>query len=291
MITPARHLYWDVPSLPLSDEVRRQAFEKARTHSEQTGFVREAERGVLLAWHDPETTRVLGTNAFRAWWCSGSALPADLTDMACARFAHIEAGFVALSSWQPIPPSNEWCDVGMSVHAWVHDEKRIIARSLGTEIIPFHSMPERWVEMIGAHIAGAQWQDRHSRDKRFAASGGREERIAWIRKAFQVKEGFVVVRERGGKLAAYLIVPIDRTRQSYDGPAIAGLGGLGGTMEEGRWHYSALLRTAYRRIVELDCLCMVQYQPENTAVALLLSRGFGITLSTRHDVHWPVESA
>lgn len=318
--------HWDIPSLPLDPVVRQRQFEKAVAKARHSGIAEPLGEGWLLAWRDHETSDRLMNRAFRAWWCAAQPADADLLASAARYFTRLDADFVALSAWHPFAPGDRFVDVGASTHAWLRGERRWSGETIDAiEVQPFGRTPAAWSRRIAQHLTTAGWQDRQACDPRFDHEGTCARRLADFEEKMRGGQGFVVARRIAGAaardvatagesgvepaagqseqtpntgsaahaaaadeedIAAYILVPIDVSRQAFGGPAVAGISGVGGSLREGQWHYSAVLRAAYRHATTLGCLSVLQFQTTNRAMALLVPRIFDTEIATRYDRHW-----
>jgi hypothetical protein len=137
-----------------------------------------------------------------------------------------------------------------------------------------------------AHVSEAKWRDRHARDRRFSPERVLTRRLQWTRRQLESGEGLLFACCRDSELSAYVMVPIDRSTEEFGGQAIAGVNGLAGCFEEGRWHLSRLLRAAFTDPRLQGALRLVQYQSTNQAIALAVQRSFSTSFADRYDVHW-----
>lgn len=314
--------HWDIPSLPLDPVVRQRQFEKAVAKARHSGIAEPLGEGWLLAWRDHETSDRLMNRAFRAWWCAAQPADTELLASAARHFTRLDADFVALSAWHPFAPGDRFVDVGASTHAWLRGEKRWSGEPIDAiEVQPFGQVPEAWSRRIAHHLTTAGWQDRQACDPRFDHEGTCARRLADFEEKMRGGQGFIVARrvadaaagktmaagesrvepaeqtpsagraeqagvEDADDIVAYILVPIDGSRQAFGGPAVAGISGVGGSLREGQWHYSAVLRAAYRHATTLGCLSVLQFQTTNRAMALLVPRIFDTEIATRYDRHW-----
>jgi hypothetical protein len=277
---------WDIPSLPIPRVARRRFLERALDRARREGMVLPFDGGVLLSWPDLETTAWLRSISWRGWWCGGGAPGCEVLKEAsrCFRGAGVE--FAAVSAWKPLGHADGFRDAGASIHAWLQSPRGTRSSADGVDVMSFGDVSCELVDQIMGHIRAATWHDRHAREPRFSLEQISKLRVSWARESFEKKEGILITRQRGHSLLGYLMVPIDRTRVTCGGPAIAGLAGVGGSLEEGHWHYSALLRAGQRCAATMGCLPVVQFQAENRIMKLLIERGFDAVLAARYDNHW-----
>ncbi|MCL0048638.1 hypothetical protein M1N20_04235 [Dehalococcoidia bacterium] len=285
---------WDIPVLKMETRTRRRLFEQALKRAQNTGFVLQVTSGLILAWKDTFETNWLGSLAFRAWTCCNA--PLTLSDLArfSAKLTEFGAGFAALSSWMPFPESKGFLNTGASVHAAIDeirakgildDEKaRVVVR-------PFGRVPEDWIVEIINHVGKTTWHDRHAKDYRLNPEKVKQRRTNWIEAQLRRGDGFLVaVLDTNRRLGAYVVVPLDRSRQRFGGPVVAGLNAVAGSIYEGRGFARRAITGAYRLTKSIWDTAIIQYQPENIPMAYIVNRSFFVRSCIRYDIHWHSDS-
>ena len=281
---------WDIPVLKMEPRTRQQLFKQAVKRAQNAGFVLRVASGLILAWRDTFETNWLGRLAFRAWTCCNAPLTSsDLTQFS-AKLTEFGADFAALSGWMPFPTCEGFLDTGASVHAAIkgirtegtlnNEEAHIVLRLFGT-------VPDEWIAEIVNHVGRATWHDRHAKDYKIDPEKVKQRRTNWIEAQLRRGDGFLVaVLNRNEELGAYVVVPLDRSRQIFGGPVVAGLNAVAGSIYEGRGFSRRAITGAYRLTKSMWDTAIIQYQPENIPMAYIVNRSFFVRSCIRHDIHW-----
>jgi len=279
--------YWDIPVLEIEPSVRKRLFEKAVEHAQNQGFILPFTTGLILAWKDEFETSWLGRLAIRAWACSCVPLvPSDLAKVS-AKLTELGAGFCALSGWMPFPECEGFFNVGASVHAVLERACRQTVLADNTMVCHLGEIPERWIHEIVNHVGGATWHDRHAKDWRLDPERVKQRRTNWIEAQLRGGDGFLVaVLNSNEELGAYLLVPLDRSRQIFGGPVVAGINAVAGSLEEGRGFVVTAALKGFEEARSIRAVPVVQYQPENKPIAHIVQRSFIGRYCVRYDIHW-----
>jgi len=280
----------DIPVLKMKAQTRRRLFEQAVRRAQNMGFVLPVTTGLILAWRDIFETNWLGRLAFRAWACCNAPLTSSDLAQFSAKLTEFGAGFGALSGWMPFPTCEGFLDTGASVHAAIDgiraegtldDEKaRVVLRLFGR-------VPDEWIAEIVNHVGKATWRDRHAKDYKLNPEKVKQRRTNWIEAQLRRGDGFLVaVLNRNEELGAYVVVPLDRSRQTFGGPVVAGINAVAGSIYEGRGFVRRAIIGAYRLTRSMWDVAIIQYQPENIPMARIVNRLFFVRSCIRYDVHW-----
>lgn len=278
---------WDIPVLPMKPETRRLLFEQAINVAASTGFLLPVEKGLVLAWKDESETRWFGHLAFRVWACSATPLTTiDLSRISEALSDH-GVSFAAISGWLPFPGCEGFLDEGSSIHASLIGLRRETTYSDNVKILKLGTIPELWIETIVNHIIKSNWLDRHARDFNLNSEMVRKRRVDWIENLLREGDGFLtVVLKPDTGIGAYAVVPIDRSRQVFGGPVVAGINAMSGSIHEGFGFFRKAIMASFRQTNSMWDTGIIQYQPENLPVARIIARTFIVTSCTRYDIHW-----
>ncbi|MCL0065969.1 hypothetical protein M1N79_03735 [Dehalococcoidia bacterium] len=281
---------WDIPVLPMQPQTRQQLFEQAVKQAQNMGFVLPITTGVILAWEDALETSWLGSLAFRAWACCNAPLPSSDLARFSAKLTEFGAAFAALSGWMPFPECKGFLDTGASVHAAIDGIRQREVPSDENERVNVHllgKVPECWIAKIVSHVGEATWRDRHAKDYRLNSKNVRQRRTNWTEAHLRGGDGFLVaVLDEQGDLGAYVVVPLDRSRQSFGGPVVAGVNAVAGSIYEGCWFARKGIRGAFRLTRSMWDAGIIQFQPENIPMARIVGHSFFTRACTRYDVHW-----
>jgi len=283
-------LPWDIPVLKMKSQTRRQLFEQTIEQAQNTGFVLPVTTGLILAWKDILETSWLGSLAIRAWTCCSAPLTgSDLTRFS-AKLAEFDVGFAAVSGWMPFPKCEGLLDTGASVHAAVEgmrQRERLDDENNHVEAHLLGAVPEHWVVRIVNHVGETAWRDRHAKDYRLDRKKVKHRRTSWIEAQLREGDGFfVAVLNMHGDLGAYLVVPLDRSRQRFDGPVVAGINAVAGSIYEGGGFARTAILEGFRVARSMGTIVITQFQPENMPMAHMVRNLFLARYCTRYDLHW-----
>lgn len=281
---------WDIPILQMKPQTRQQLLKQAVEQAQHAGFVLQVTSGLILAWKDAFETIWLERLAIRAWACCNT--PLTVKDLArfSDKLTEFGADFAALSGWSPFPEYEGFLHTGASMHAVIDnirqrkeptdENERVSLRLLG-------DVPEHWIGEIVNHVDETIWHDRHAKDYRLNSEKVKQRRTNWIKAQLRGGDGFLVaVLDDKGNLAAYVVVPLDRSRQSFGGPVVAGINAVAGSIEEGRWFARKAIRGAFRLTRSMWDAGIIQFQPENIPMARIVGHSFFARYCTRYDIHW-----
>jgi len=281
---------WDIPVLPMKPQTRRQLFEQAVERAQNMGFVLPVTMGLILAWKDAFETSCLGRLAIRAWTCCNTPLTARDLARFSGKLSEFGADFAALSGWRPFPECEGFLYTGASVHAAIDGIRQREVLSDENERVSVHllgKVPEHWITKIVNHVGETTWRDRHAKDYRLNPKKVKQRRTNWIKAQLRGGDGFLVaVLDEKGNLGAYVVVPLDRSRQSFGGPVVAGINAVAGSIYEGCWFARKGIRGAFRLTRSMWDAGIIQFQPENIPMARIVGHSFFTRSCTRHDIHW-----
>ena len=279
---------WDIPVLEMKAQTRRQLFEQAVKRAQDMGFVLPVTTGLILACKDTFETNWLGRLAIRAWACCNASLTSSDLARFSAKLIEFGAGFAALSGWMPFPESEGFLHVGASVHGLIDRVRRKkIPYNASVVVCPLGRVPEQWIIKIVGHVSKATWHDRHAKDYRLDPEKVKQRRTSWIEAQLKGGDGFfIAVLDMKGDLGAYLVVPLDRSRQILGGPIVAGLNAVAGSLEEGRWFALTTALKGFEVTRSMGAIAIMQFQPENKPMAYIAHRSFIARYCTRYDIHW-----
>jgi len=284
---------WDIPVLKMKAQTRRRLFEQAIRRAQNTGFVLQVTSGLILAWRDTFETSWLGRLAFRAWACCNASLTSNDLAQFSAKLAGFGACFAALSGWMPFPECTGFLNTGASVHAAVDGLRAegVLDEKARVVVHPFGKVPEEWITIIVNHVGKTTWRDRHAKDYKLDPEKVRQRRTNWVEAQLRRGDGFLVaVLDTNRRLGAYVVVPLDRTRQRFGGPVIAGLNAVAGSIYEGRGFARRAIIGAYKLTKSVWDTAIIQYQLENIPMAYIVDRSFFVRSCIRYDIHWQSDS-